>query len=152
LKIKVKVGYDYDPIVGDLYMVHWIGSDDSAIMLINQAALRPENHHILWNGIFHDLFEIACWTRGIYDLETESFLGFGHVFFSAVVTRVCDVGQRLFNKLTVDSSPSHKSPPKSQMIKYECDCGVTSIHKPGDRPVCPRCRRTDGPPNPQRPE
>ena len=83
------------------YWIRWfVAEDGRATILINVLALRPDRRDVLIEGLIHDLFEIACWTRGIYDSETEGFSGFGHVFYAAAIGRAVQTGTRLYNKLT----------------------------------------------------
>lgn len=98
-KIRIKID-DAPPT--DRYMINWIAAPNKnrATIFIHSEILRPENSDILMYGLQHDLFEIACWKRGVYDCETETFLGFDHAFFSACMTRVVNIGMRLFNRLT----------------------------------------------------
>jgi len=84
----------------DRYWVRWFATDGKATILINTVALKSEYRDVLIEGLIHDLFEIACWTRGIYDSETEGFSGFGHVFYAAAIGRAVQTGTRLYNKLT----------------------------------------------------
>ena len=97
-RVKVKVG-EYPFVITD-FLVSWELHNGKPVIQIHPDALTAENNTLLLVGLHHDLFEIACWLRGIYDSETEGFLGFGHEFYVEAHGKTLIAALNLYRKLS----------------------------------------------------